>query len=94
MIAVLCSAPRVRARALLAAFPVLLKEQVRREIYRNYTAEAARLLVENVARLSSGSYLQARYEDLVSFKPEETRTEEEIIAQVRRALGGGQAESV
>ena len=82
----------MRARGFLAAFPSLLKEQVRQEMYRHYMAESVRMLGENAARLSGGSYLQARYGDLVSFKPEDTRTEEEIIARVRRALGGGQAE--
>lgn len=57
-------------------------------------SEVGRLMLENAARIHGGAYLQIRYEDMTSFKPEETRTEEEIIAQVRRALGGGQAESV
>jgi len=84
----------MRAKGFLAAFPALLKEYAKREVYRSYTAEAVRLMGENIAKLSGGSYLQMRYESLDSFKPEETRTEEEIIARVRRALGGGQTESV
>lgn len=71
-----------------------MKEQVKQEIYRNYTAETGRLLLENTAKLSGGAYLQTKYSELVSFRPEETQTAEEIVARVRRALGGGQAESV
>lgn len=82
------------AKGYLAAFPVLLKEWAKGEGYRSYTAEVGRVMLENVARLSGGAYIQARYDDMTSFKPEETRTEEEIISRVRRALGGGQAESI
>lgn len=51
-------------------------------------------MLENIAKLAGGGYLQTKYSDMVSFKPEETQTAEEIIARVKRALGGGQAESI
>ena len=84
----------MRARGYLAAFPTLLKEHVKKEIYQNYTAETERMMLENMAKLCGGSYIEQKYADLVNFKPQETRTEKEIIAQVRRALGGGQSEPV
>jgi hypothetical protein len=84
----------MRARGYLAAFPTLLKEHVKKEIYQNYTAETERMMLENMAKLCGGSYIEQKYADLVNFKPQETRTEEEIIARVKRALGGGQAEPV
>ena len=67
------------ARALLSALPVLLKKQDREKAYRVYVTDALKIIAENTAKHASGSCMKARYFDVESPKPPETRTSDEII---------------
>ena len=67
---------------MIGALPFLLKKQATDEIYRVYITDALRLMCENTANCVSGRYPQERYYDLVRPRKVETRTEEEIIADV------------
>lgn len=49
-------------------------------------AEAAKILTENIVKLTGGTYLTARYTDIIHPKPEENRTADEIIDQVLKGL--------
>ncbi len=71
---------------------MLIKKQAEREEYQKYIAEAARLTLENVAKLRGrgAAYLEVRYADIIAPKPENPRTEEEIIEQIRRRGWGGE----
>ena len=78
----------MRASAYIKALPFLLRKQDQEMAYQVYVAESLRLIGVNTARFAGGNYLEQKYVDLIEPKKEETRTEEEIIAQVRRAWGG------
>ena len=78
----------MRASAYIRALPFLLKRQLEEDAYRAYTAEALRMICANTARFAGGNYIEQRYVDLIDPPKEDTRTEEEIIAQVRKAWGG------
>lgn len=85
------------ARALLSALPVLLKKQGQEKAYRAYVTDALKIITENTAKYASGSYMKGRYYDLENPKPVETRTGNEIIAQMKSKIariGGGDAESI
>lgn len=88
VITALCSAPKMRARALIYALPSLLKSNAEEQIYRIYVSDALKIIGENTAKFSEGNYLKNRYLDLITPQKQEKRTEAEIIAQVKRAWGG------
>lgn len=49
-------------------------------------AEAARILTENTSRFAGGTYLTARYTDVLQQKPEDTRTAEQVVDHIRKKL--------
>lgn len=85
MIAVLCSAPKMGAKAYIKALPSLLKKDNENRLYQQYVAEALRCMSQNTAKMSGGIYPKERFSDLLNPQKEDTRTEEEIIAQVKKA---------
>lgn len=90
VISALCAVPRVRARAVISALPVIIKRQMDEELYRAYSSDAMRITAENVSRVSGGYSMKERYADLIHPTKEETRTEEEIIAHVLNHGWGGE----
>lgn len=54
--------------------------------YRVYMSDAMLTVTETVARVFGGKYMGYRYIDLVEPQPEETRTGEEIIADLGKKL--------
>lgn len=54
--------------------------------YRVYMSDAILTVTETVARAFGGKYMGYRYIDLVEPQPEETRTGEEIIADIGKKL--------
>lgn len=54
--------------------------------YRVYMSDAILTVAETVARAFGGKYMGYRYLDLVEPQPEETRTGEEIIADLGKKL--------
>lgn len=58
-----------------------------------YVTDALKAVAENTAKYSGGGYIKARYIEIIDPPPEETRTGEEIIAQMKAKLGqiGGDA---
>ena len=56
--------------------------------------DALKILAENTAKYSGGSYMKIRYYDLIQPKPEENRTPEEIIGNMKEKIeriGGGES---
>lgn len=84
-------------RALLSVLPVLFKKQDQEQAYRVYVTDALKAITENTAKYAGGSYMKARYYDAENPKPVETRTGNEIIAQMKAKIariGGGDAEFI
>lgn len=54
-----------------------------------YVTDALKLIAENTAKMGGGSYVKARYYDVLHPKPPETRTADEVIAQIANKLKGG-----
>ena len=56
--------------------------------YRIYVAECLRVMTENTAKQSGGSYIDKPFADLIgNNKPKDERTAEEIIADVTKRAG-------
>lgn len=54
--------------------------------YRVYVTDALKVIAENTSRFNGGSYMNARFTDIINPKPEETRTADEIITGITDKL--------
>ena len=55
--------------------------------YRIYVTECLRMISENTAKMSNGSYTVAKFEDIINPKPVDNRTGEEIAADIIKLAG-------
>ena len=62
-------------------------EKARNDAYRIYVTDALRFVAENTARYAGGSYIKARYSDMIEPKKQDNRTCEEITADVVARCG-------
>ena len=63
------------------------QSQQRDFAYRIYVTNCLRIISENTARMSNGSYVTAKFEDIINPKPTENRTGEEIAADIIKRAG-------
>lgn len=71
----------------MAALPSLIKARLEDEAYRMYSAECMRVITENTAKRVGGTMMTAKYADMISQKPKDTRSGEEIAADVIKKCG-------
>lgn len=64
-----------------------LEHKHRETAYRIYITDALKVLSMNTAKFAGGEYLTERYADQLKEKPKDTRTGEEIVADVLRRGG-------
>lgn len=83
----LLAAPKISAGGLIRLLPILIKRQNEESAFRIYAAECMRTITENTAKFAGGSFVQAKYTDIISPKPQDNRTCEEITADVVRRCG-------
>lgn len=59
-----------------------------------YVTDVLKAVAENTAKYTGGGYIKSRYIELINPPPEETRTSEEIVAQMKEKLGriGGESD--
>lgn len=57
------------------------------EVYRIYMSDAARQLVENVAKGIGGGWIEKRYCDIIDPQPVDTRTPEERFYNAVASMG-------
>ena len=64
------------------------KEQQKEMAYRIYVTECLRIMTENTAKQSGGSYINKPFADVIgNSKPKDERTAEEIIADITKRAG-------
>ena len=63
------------------------QSQQRDLAYRIYVTDCLRIIGENTAKMSGGSYITAGFMDAISQKPVDNRTGEEIVADVIKKAG-------
>ena len=54
--------------------------------YKIYVTDTLKLIAENTAKIGQGSYIKARYYDIINPKPVDNRTEEEIVDHIKNKL--------
>ena len=55
--------------------------------YRIYVADCLRIISENTAKIGGGSYITAKFADIINPKPVDNRTGEEIAANIIKLAG-------
>jgi len=75
-------------KALLYAVRAIIKRQHEEILYKEYITQALKTVVENTANscLQGGKVLNISYSELISPKPKEKRTGDEIAADVLNRL--------
>ena len=63
------------------------QSQQRDFAYRIYVTDCLRIVTENTAKISNGSYTVAKFEDIINPKPVDNRPGEEIAADVIKRAG-------
>lgn len=63
------------------------QSQQRDLAYRIYVCECLRMIGENTAKVSGGSYMTAKFEDIINPNPVDNRTGEEIAADIIKRSG-------
>ena len=63
------------------------KREQEEKAYRVYVTDALRLTVENTAKYAGGSYIKARYIDVIEPKKVDNRTGDEIVADIIKRAG-------
>ena len=63
------------------------QSQQRDLIYRIYVTDCLRMIAENTAKLSKGSYTAAIFYDIINPKPKDERSGEEIAADIIKKAG-------
>lgn len=79
--------PKLHARALIKLLPRLIAEQQKDAAYRIYVTDALRIVAENTAQYVGGNYIKARYADMIEPKKQDSRTCEEITADIVARCG-------
>ena len=55
--------------------------------YRIYVTDCLRMVTENTAKLSQGSYTAVKFYDIINPNPKDERSGEEIVAEVINKAG-------
>ena len=63
------------------------QSQQRDLAYRIYVTECLRMVTENTAKISNGSYTVAKFEDIINPKHVDNRTGEEIASDIIKRSG-------
>ena len=63
------------------------QSQQRDLAYRIYVADCLRIISENTAKMGGGSYITAKFADIINPKPVDNRSGEEISADIIKRAG-------
>ena len=55
--------------------------------YRIYVSDCLRIISENTAKVGGGSYITAKFADIINPKPVDNRTGEEMAADIIKLAG-------
>ena len=66
--------------------PYKIKADHENEVWRKYTARCVRMITENTAGMVNGKFISVEYEDIINPKPEEKRSADEIIGNIKDKL--------
>ena len=73
-------------RAVLAALPILIGNEFKKELFKIYLTDCLQGIVNNTQKFAGGVSIEKRYYDLINRKTD-NRTGEEIAAEVIKEAG-------
>lgn len=76
----------MRVKAILAMLMEVTKMQLEEELYKTYTTNVLRLIGENVAKSTGGSYISSTYQELIHPKKQDERKADDIISSFKKRL--------
>jgi metal-dependent amidase/aminoacylase/carboxypeptidase family protein len=65
---------------------VFLDNKAKEMAYQSYIADCLKAIADNTANMYGGTTIRLRYADLISNEKPETRTEEEVINDIKEKL--------
>lgn len=83
----LIALPKLRARAIISMLPEVLKQSCEQDAYKTYLAECMRMVTENTAKFAGGRYMSISFGEMLHPKPIDTRTGDEIVADIIKGAG-------
>lgn len=81
----LLSAPRLKVKAMFGVLPQLIKNQSIGETYQIYVTDCLRMISENTAKQSGGSYIPKRYADFITGPSKLKKTPQQIVADLEKS---------
>ena len=60
----------MNGKAIISTLPYVLKADIEKELYNQYTAKCLRIITENTATLSQGNYIAVELGEILNPKPE------------------------
>lgn len=75
-------------KAIISTLPYVLKADIEKELYNQYTAKCLRIITENTAMLSQGNYITVELDEILNPKPEIKHIEGETSEKIKAKLRG------
>lgn len=78
----------MNGKAIISTLPYVLKADIEKELYNQYTARCLRIITENTAILSQGNYVAVELYEILNPKPEIEHIEGETSEKIKAKLRG------
>lgn len=78
----------MNGKAIISTLPYVLKADIEKELYNQYTAKCLRIITENTAILSQGNYVAVELDEILNPKPEIKYIEGETSKRIKSKLRG------
>lgn len=79
----------MNGKAIISTLPYVLKYDIKKELYNQYTARCLRIITENTAMLSQGNYIAVELDEILNPKLEIKHIEGETSEKIKAKLRGG-----
>ena len=78
----------MNGKAIISTLPYVLKADIEKELYKQYTAKCLRIITENTAMLSQGNYIAVELDEILNPKPKIEHIEGETSEKIKAKLRG------
>lgn len=78
----------MNGKAIISTLPYVLKSDIEKELYKQYTAKCLRIITENTAMLSQGNYIAVELDEILNPKPAIKHIEGETSERIKAKLRG------
>ena len=69
-------------KAILSTILYVIKQDTEQRVFETYTAECLRLISENTAKMSGGTFISVKYKDIINPPKKEKKTATEIVEDI------------